>query len=269
MSIQLEYPNPILLDYELSKSKLFLEKPYSTKDEELNEYLLLIESYSSRLHFSGKYANGRADIFYKNLPPILPIEIDASLIEGTDYYNIVAEKFEKEGKHSFLEDGPELDLGFHLIDIVTNALISIDPIKDMEILNSEELSNSDIHFKPGYGFKAELLITTVKGKKIILRLQAGKADTSNNRYVEFYYGAYKIRQEYTVGYTDDPVYMIDKNGQALLDKHHEGYNYYANELKKGNFCSQSQLSQIASINSTKIVCQLKGVRQKKIFDNHS
>lgn len=242
-------------------SRVFIEKPYGTTHEEIDQMRQLLLRYSNRIHLSGKYATGRADILFPHLPEgKTPERISARIIEGTDYFNIVKEKVRSQGWHQYLIDGPELDIGFHMLDITGVASNKFGGIKDSKIATAFDLSQARPDFVPGYGIGATVLITNSEGKVIRMDIQAGKADAPNERFIDFDYGDFRIVQEYTVGEALDPVYSVSNGNKQTLAQHPSGYNYYATELSPQSFCNQTLSQQLQSLHMTDLCLDLRDQR---------
>lgn len=248
-------------------SLIFLEKPYARTADEIATYRELVKNHSNRLHFSGKYANGRADILIKHLPDNqVPDRITARLIEGGDYFNVVKLRLMEVGTHPYMIDGPELDLGFHLTDIITVAADTFGQFDSFDIISVKDASEEIDRFEPGFGFTAELVLHTKSGKCINFSLVAGKRDGQNERFVEFDYENERYRQLYTVGHASDPVQIHLKNGiiknedYKTIEEHPERYNYYARELHKNVFGSQTQEDQFRSLYITEVMIQIRAIR---------
>lgn len=246
------------------QARLFIEKPYADNQTSLDAYRELLARYSPRMHFSGKYANGRANILYSHLPKgVVPEKITGRLIEGTEYFNIVMKKLAAEGKHQYLIDGPELDIGFHLLDIIGVGSDRFGGTKAIQVNKVWDLNSTRPEFEVDYGFGAELEVQTSQGK-ILVDLQAGKADASNERFIMFDYGDFTVWQEYTVGNSKDPVCIQRGGSNRLVAQHPDGYNYYAHDLHPQVFCHQSSSQQQLSLSNTGICLDIKRTRQRLI-----
>lgn len=245
-----------------NQARLLIEKPYASTKEGLDEFGNLIQKYFDRLHLTGRYGNSRADILYPHLPERrVPSEITGRLIEGTQYFEIVKRKFNTEGNHQYLTDGPELDLGFHLMDIIGVGSQRFGGIKTIQINYVCELSQVRRDFEKHYGFGAKLVVTNSSGDSIIVDLQAGKADAPNERFIEFNYGDLIIGQEYTTGDSIDPVYILRNSSRQTVSQHPSGYNDYAQELQPSVFCHQSRTQQLLSLANTALCLDIKERRQ--------
>ena len=207
--IRLALTQKILQDPQFGNTRLFIEKPYALNHQDLELFTTLIEHYSSRLHFTEKYANGRADILYPYLPADRsPVKITGRLIEGTEYFRVIKDRIKSEGDHPYLHDGPELELGFHLLDIISVASKRFGGCEELQVREVYDLGQRIKDFEPGYGFGAILEMHTFSGNKILVDLQAGKADILTEKFIEFDYGDDVVGQEYTAGDPIDPVYEL-------------------------------------------------------------
>lgn len=244
------------------QARLFIEKPYVSTRADLDEFGNLIAVFSNRLHLSGKYANGRANILYPYLPEgKVPERVKGRLIEGTEYFEVVKRKLLADGVHQYLVDGPELDLGFHLVDIIGVGSQRFGGIERVQVNRVYDLKEERPEFEEHYGFGAELGIWNSTGTLIIVDLQAGKADGSTERFIEFDYGDFVIGQEYTPGDSIDPVYVARDGFRQTVIQHPSGYNYYAQELHPLIFCRQSQIQQMFSLYNTSVCLDIKARRQ--------
>lgn len=262
--VRLSLTEQMVSDQRFDAARFFIEKPYATTREELSSFEQLIATDGSRLHFSGKYANGRANILYPHLPEgRTPRKITARIIEGTSYFRIVKEGVEQRGKHQYLIDGPELDLGFHLLDIaLTAAFKRFGGVAGIRVIEARDLSQRRFDFERGYGSSAILEVETETGKKIVLDIQSGKADAPNDRSIDFDYGDMVIGQEYTPGDSIDPVYVVIDGEKRELNRHPSGYNYYAEELQPDVFCRQSPEQQALSLLGTRVCMDIRDRRLK-------
>lgn len=265
VDVRLDLAQEILKDPDLSEARLYIEKPYAEDLERLTAFEKLVAEYTPRMHLSGKYANVRAGILYPHLPQgRVPKRITARLIEGTEYFTIVREKLAKEGYHQYLVDGPELDMGFHLTNIVTSASERFGGISRLRITDVYDLSKANPQFEEHFGFGAELVIQTKNGDTIFVDLQAGKADAPNERFIEFDYGDMIVGQEYTVGDARDPVYVVADGVKETVSEHPKGFNYYAGELLPAVFCKQKPEQQQNSLFATRVCLELKKRRQESV-----
>lgn len=250
---------------ELRDSILFLEKPFARTCEEIAEYEELIRNFSANLHFSGKYTNGRADILYPHLPEHrVPQHITANLLEGSTYFNPVQSAVELTGRHTYLDDGPELDLGFHLLDIITTAATRFGGVKDVVTESAADLASQDEAFLPGYAFTAQLRLFTNEDAQVEIQLKAGKYDGEDNRTLTFEYPDRVVTQLYTNGTANDPVFSFAKNLSlkqvAPVDQHPPGYHYYSAELQPGRFGRQTAEQQRHSLLCNALAIELKQAR---------
>lgn len=264
--VHLSLTQRILSDDRFANARLFIEKPYASSQEDLDAFKDLIKQHSSRLHFSSKYASGRADILYRNLPLDRPPQrITCRLLEGSEYFSVVKERVKTTGDHPYLHDGPELDLGFHLLDIVAGASLRFSGIKEMRIKSVYDLGSPREEdgvkprddFEPGYGVGAELELKTKSDDIITVDLQAGKFDGEDERSVEFDYGTIAYRQEYTTGNAFDPVYVVIGGIKGTLARHDADYDYYARELSPTVFCRQTPEQQLLSIFNTEVAMEIE------------
>lgn len=261
---RLSLTRSILTNPKLAHIRLFIEKPFAGNYNELAEFEDLIVQHSDRVHLAGKYAQGRADIFFQQLPQDrLPDRITARLIEGSDYYKVVRERVEKEGTHPYIIDGPELDLGFQLLDVIGVWAQRIGEYDGFEIVSIADASQTETSIEPGYAFTGVVNLRTRSGKVIPIDIQAGKVDGSNNRSMTFHYtspGAeLNVMQEYTAGVAIDPVYV---NG-IRVTQHPSDYNYYARELQPDMFAHQNRGEQQVGIEATKISLDMKWRREEQ------
>lgn len=246
-----------------NEARVFVEKPYAGNQADLDAFGDLISRYPMRMHLSGKYANGRANILYTHLPDgVAPRNIVGRLIEGTQYFNIVKERVANEGTHPYLVDGPELDLGFHLADILAVASGKFGGIEALRIARVYDLSLERAEFEAQYGFGAVLEIKNSGHEPILVDLQAGKADAPNERFMEFDYGDSTVGQEYTVGDSIDPVYVLRDGIKRVVAKHPPGYNYYSRELHPSVFSQQSPNQQALSLFITRVCLDIKRHRSE-------
>lgn len=245
---------------------LFLEKPYARTSEEIAAFSALLDQFGDQLHFSGKYATGRADILYPQLPQgRVPRSIEATLLEGEQYYRVVTDRIARTGSHPYLDDGPELDLGFHLLDIITTAAQRFGGIKYILIDSATDLSQVREDFEPSFGFTAALTLITNSDEEVPVTLSAGKYTGDNDRRISFVYDDKTIQQQYTVGSAIDPVTEICHVGEREISKkqlaqHAAGYRYYASELSQNQFCHQDHLQQQLSLLCGELAIQIKQQR---------
>jgi hypothetical protein len=255
---------------ELTRKLFFSLRPYARTLAEIDAFEELVKDHGEQLHFSGKYAEGRADIFYDQLPPgVVPKKIVANLLEGTEYFQVVKERVKATGSHPYLDDGPELDLGFHLLDIITTASDKFGGV-DKVIVNwvTDPAESNPAHFEPGYCFRASLTLTTLQGEAVEILLAAGKYNGPNERNITFEYEGYEFTQQYTVGQATDPVSKTSHNEDGtdtteVLAEHLPGYNYYATELQPSVFGQQSSKKQQLSLLCMRLAIKLKTERLEK------
>lgn len=248
----------IFASEKLKHVTLFIEKPYGANISELQYLKELLPQYSSQLHFSGKYARGRADILYPHIPQQkLPLKIEASLIEGSGYFRYVKDRVDKFGIHPYLEDGPELDLGFHLLDIVTGICERLGDLESIQIITVKDLSEVLPDFEKDYGVYAELECVFENGKTIPVVIQAGKRDGADNRSIVLFYDEQTIIQEYTTGTADDPVFIARSGEKEEVARHDPGYNYYMRELQKDMFAKATIQHKNISLLITNVCLDIK------------
>ena len=101
---------------------------------------------------------------------------------------------------------------------------------------------------------------TFSGNKILVDLQAGKADILTEKFIEFDYGDDVVGQEYTAGDPIDPVYELKNGRKKIIAQHKHGHNYYAEDLRPAVFCKQSPYQQLISLFNTKICLEIKEKR---------
>lgn len=256
----------MLSDNRFVSAQFFIEKPYVSNRDEYQKLSTYVKIEPHRLHFSRRYTTGRADILLSALPKdVLPTRITARLIEGSEYFQSVQRKTRgNEKRQNHVDVGPEIDMGFHLIDITLNASRLFGGKSSFQLQNSQDLSSLRNGFLPGYGFQADIQIHLEGSQPIPFDIQVGKADVENERFIDFDYGDYSIKQVYTVGNAQDPVYKVlhtDPEHPILLAKHSLEHNYYAVELSSGKFCHQSHSEQDAALLTTDLTFRIK--EQKK------
>ncbi len=265
-NIRLDLTQRILWNPCFGNTRVFVEKPFASNRQDLDTFADLIKEHSSRLHFSGKYSNGRANILYPCLPEgKFPTKIKGRLIEGAEYFRVIKKREEREGGHPYLNDGPELDLGFHLLDIIGIAFQKFGGIRRLRLKKVYDLCQRREEFEPNYGFGSEMEAYTLLGDTILLDLQAGKANTLNERFIEFYYKEAVYGQEYTVGDSIDPVYRVENGEKTTIAQHETGYNYYAQELSSAVFCKQTTGQQLASLSNIGISLD---IRKRRLSLSH-
>lgn len=254
--VRLFFTQKILVDNIFDTTRLFLEKPYATNFRDIESFADLSKHYYSRLHFSRKYANGRSDILNSVLPVRSPVKITGRLIEGTEYFDVIKDKVDK-GYYQYLLDGPELDLGFHLLDVICSVFQRSSGLKKIQVKEVYDLSRQTDSFEPNYGFGAILKACLCDGSEICIDLQAGKGNVQNQRFIEFDYGDVAFRQEYTVRDSQDPVFRIESGVKSAITQHGKRYNYYAKELHPNFFCKQTHCQQLNSLFMNKICLDIK------------
>ena len=255
------YINSLLKNLKGKNYKIFIEKPYFRNLEEVSYYKKLIKTFSKHFYFSNKYCNSRANILFPNLPRNqIPTEIRGFLIEGSDYFN----KIINSNSNTYLEDGPELDLGFHLVDIITKAYYNKNFQDSIKINLAEDLLLRNKKFLKNFGFYSELKYK-YKNSEIKISLQAGKADTENKRGIIFKYKNFAIYQEYTYGSNMDPVFKVTKGKRSILSTHSKDYNYYENEIT--NIDNQTLEEQERLINVNRICIEMKNIRNRNRYTN--
>ena len=257
--VRLFFTQKILGDNIFDTTRLFIEKPYAINLQDIKSFADLLKHYSSRLHFSGKYANGRSDILNSVLPSRNPVKITGRLIEGTEYFDVIKDKIDK-GYYQYLLDGPELDLGFHLLDVICSVFQRSNGLKKIQLKEVCDLSRQTNGFEPNYGFGAILKACLYDGSEICIDLQAGKGNVPNQRFIESDYGDVTFHQEYTVRDSQDPVFRIESGAKLAIIQHGEGYNYYAKELHPKFFCKQTYRQQLDSLFMNKICLDIKTKR---------
>ena len=130
----------------------------------------------------------------------------------------------------------------------------------MQINRVYDLSQKRPEFEETYGFGAELELHNSTGDEILVDIQAGKGDCVTERYIEFDYGNYTVRQEYTVGDCIDPVYVFQAGLIRKVSSHSSGYNYYVQELQPLAFCNQDLSSQMLRVANTGVCLEMKKSR---------
>jgi predicted dehydrogenase len=263
--VKLELIKQILIEPKLRDKLVFVEKPYTRNILELNEYNQIIKMSHSRLHLSSKYRTGRAQILHQCLlkQKMFPTQINGYLIEGSKYFNLL--NINK--KHNlYFKDGPELDLGFHLLDIVM-AYMRQKSDTDFSV-KIKSNSVNDLYgvregFLPKLGFKAELIFKLTDGQVVPMSLAAGKVIGQMERHLDFDFGDNNISQTYTTTNADDPVYMISENGKELLDQHPPHYGYYAREFQRDILGKQTWQEQRDLLEVNRVCIQLKELRLKQ------
>jgi len=243
------------------RMRVFVEKPYADNLVDLDEYKKLItEDELVKFHFAGKYANGRANILYGQLPKDkLPLLMEMSLIEGSEYYQYVIDRIWKEGTHPYLEIGPELDLGFHLLDI-GSTWARTRGRSNWKLIEARELSDVNKSFGKGFGVSAKLELE-VEGYKIEVLVKAGKGDVENERFVKFRYDDGRVYiQNYSVGSASDPVFVESAGLRKELARHKDDYNYYASELRRDVFANQLIEECLGRLEVNEICLRMKEMR---------
>ena len=248
---------------------MFIEKPYTKNLSQIEEFKNLIKKYPGRLHFSGKYSYGRADNLIKILSTSdeLPLFINAVMIEGSKYFNKV---MDNQKNSLYFKDGPELDLGFHILNISATYLNSKeDKIRDILINRDTVMDLNCIrpYFLPNLGFVAEVVFTLNSGKAVPLYLQVGKADCVSNRHIDFDFKDKRIVQYFTTLDSSDPVYEVREDTRELVANHEPGYLYYSKELGPEVFCKQTPYEQEISIEINKVCMQIKDIREDACKDD--
>ncbi|MCC7289784.1 hypothetical protein IT417_00835 [bacterium] len=244
--------------------KVFIEKPYYIDEADLQVYKNLIESYGNRLYFSSKYAFSRADIFISSLVKEegLPHKFIIRMFEGHKYYGSVMEQLKIFKRHLYLQEGPELDLGFHMINIVLKFISALPDVelKSCAIESCSDLSTKFKFFNQGFGFGAKLTIHLDKNRAIPVELEVGKASCDDERYIIADYGTHQVKQLYTTSNASDPVERIKNGKSQVIATHAPDYLYYSNELLPQNFGKQSKNEQFLQLHTNKICLDLKETR---------
>jgi hypothetical protein len=267
-NVRLPLTKLFLQDERFDHTKLFLDKPYGVSIDEIRTLRDLIEQYPDRIHLSGKYAAGRGNILYKHLPlNIIPKSIDAKLIEGTPYFRIVNDRVQKEGSHPYLVDGPEWDIGFHIMSIIAEAADRFGGFSHFKLVHTADTSTHRPGFDPGYGFTAGIFLVTREGVKIPVETQVGKSKTASERFVKFNYSHrnfnYTICQYYPTGKAIDPVFVVSDNKIKEFEEHTREHDYYAAELQPELFGHQSHEKQMRLISIAEFCFKLKEARQSQ------
>ncbi len=241
--------------------RIFVEKPYADNSQDLEKYKkFVMDDGLIKFHLAGKYANGRADILYEQLPQgKLPISIEMSLIEGSEYYQYVIDRIWKQGSHPYLEVGPELDLGFHLLDIGSTWARTRGSVA-WKLIEASDLSHVDKSFGKGFGVSAKLELI-INGQIIEVALRAGKGDVENERFVKFRYDDGRVYiQNYSVGSASDPVFVESAGLRKELARHKDDYNYYASELRRDVFANQLIEECLGRLEVNEICLRMKEMR---------
>lgn len=247
---------------ELPTKRVFIEKPFANNGASLTRYKELAVSHHDRMHFAGKYAQGRAKTMLELLPNIAPSRIKASLVEGTRYFQKMSAALRKNGSHPFLEVGPELDLGFHLLDIAGAVLLKAGySLSEAEVCYETvaDLSASNASFTPGYGFSATISVAFKDGVVIPFEIMAGKAPGPHDRQFEIIYpNGVSYRQVYSTPGHEDPVY---NHLGVIVAQHPKDYQYYAQELSPTSFGKQTLTQMLIALRANEICLELKKARQ--------
>ncbi|OGC69323.1 hypothetical protein A2415_03030 [candidate division WWE3 bacterium RIFOXYC1_FULL_39_7] len=266
--VRLELLTAILSQPKLQTKKVFIEKPYTKDLSQIKEFKNLIKKYPGRLHFSGKYSYGRADNLIQILSKTddLPLFINAVMIEGSKYFNKV---MDNQNTDLYFKDGPELDLGFHILNISAMYLNSKeDKIRTILINKNTVMDLNCIrpYFLPNLGFVAEVVFTLNSRRTVPLYLQVGKADCISNRHIDFDFKDKRIVQYFTTLDASDPVYEVREDTRELLAKHKPGYLYYSKELSPEAFCKQTTYEQEIDMEINRICMQIKDIREGSCKD---
>jgi hypothetical protein len=261
--IRLTILKKILSEPRLNLKKIYLEKPFTRSLLELEEYFELIKENSSRLHFAGKYAYGRADLLIQKLLDYsdFPIFINATMIEGTKYFSKITGNIEE---NLYVKDGPELDIGFHMLNIVS-LYIQSKKVKIVDIKVNEnsvkDLSAIRPYFLKKFGFAAEVTFLLDNQIQIPVFLSVGKADCVSERHIDFDFQDKRVVQHYTVTNAKDPVFVIEEDTATFIGEHPIDYLYYSRELSPSLFCKQSKQEQINSIDINRVCLEIKHRRE--------
>lgn len=267
--IRLNYLKEIIDTPKLDGKKIFIEKPFAKTLEVLDEYKKIISDHYKRLHFASKYAIGRADILLEQLINYdeYPLFINAVMIEGTKYFENINTKNED---NPFVKDGPELDIGFHLLNIVAAYFTKKHGNLEEILINKDTVTdfhNIRPHFIPNFGFMAEVSFVLKDGNSIPMYLQVGKADCTNDRHLDFEYKERVISQEYTTLSAMDPVFITSEDNKNLVNVHDKDYLYYSKELHPDIFCKQSKEEQQLMLDITRICLEIKKLRMSRGIHN--
>ncbi len=241
--------------------RIFWEKPFIDSPGEISEIQRLIRDYPNRIHLTSKYALSRADILYPYLPKgEIPEKITAVLLEGSPYFLAL----ESRRKPNFMRIGPEADLGFHLLDIISTVCRTcVSPITEIRFTTSDvqELEGIIPKFLPHMGFQAKITLHLENEKSIPVFLQAGKFDGDTLRYIQIdYKNNLTFRQEYTYPIAIDPVTKTENNQSVELARHKERHHYYGLELTDELFTHQLPAEQFARLYLNEICLKLKAAR---------
>lgn len=243
---------------------IFWEKPFISDMSHVSEIQGLLRTYSDRIHLSGKYGSGRSDILYPHLPENqAPVKIEAALIEGTTYFQSVAKKIQSGNTAHFVQLGPELDLGFHLLDIVSTACSTrISPIKNLRFTENDviDLSKTRDNFLPNMGFSAHITVELENGQTFPLDISAGKAEGPTERKITFIYPDFSVFQEFTTPTGEDPVLKTGSGQTIELERHSPDYDYYSGELTPQKFARQTLTDQLNRVFLNQICLQLRSTR---------
>lgn len=246
---------------------IFWEKPYFSDISDYPAILHLINKYPHRIHLSGQYSFSRADILYPQLPiGRIPVRVVANLLEGSPYFDSVSSYQPGLSSHHFVHDGPELDLGFHLLDVVaTFCRLRVSPVRKIHITPSSVSDLSLIHtdWQPGHGFTAGLIIELEDGRSFPMELTAGKFSGVTHRRLEFIYPEFSISQDFTSPDSSDPVFQSAPGiPRRQLDSHPAGYNYYSREISPSVFLHQTHQNQLTKILLHTVCLDIRNARTK-------
>jgi hypothetical protein len=243
---------------------IFWEKPFISDISHLGEIQELLRTYSDRIHLSGKYGSARSDILYPHLPEAeIPEKVEAALIEGTTYFQTIAGKIQSGNSAHFVQLGPELDLGFHILDIVSTACKTrISPVKNFRFTENDisDLSKTKSNFLPNMGFTAHITVELENARTFPLNISAGKAEGPTERKIHFTYPEFSIFQEFTTPTGEDPVLKTGSGQTIELERHSPDYDYYSGELSPQKFARQTLTDQLNHVFLNQICLQLRAAR---------
>jgi hypothetical protein len=243
---------------------IFWEKPYITDPSHITGIQELLRAYSDRIHLSGKYGSGRSDILYTHLPEgEIPEKVEATLIEGTSYFKKVVSKIQPGNTAHFVQLGPELDFGFHILDIVSTACKTrFSPVRNFRFTENDvsDLSRTNNNFLPKMGFSAQITVELENGRTFPLSLTAGKAEGPTDRKIHFVYPEFSVFQEFTTPTGEDPVLKTGSGQTIELERHSPDYDYYSSELSPLKFAHQLLPDQLNRVFLNQICLQLRSSR---------
>lgn len=254
-----------LKEQAFSDSVLFIEKPFGRIHEEIEAMRHLDREYPGRLHFSEKYTH-RADDFVNKASGavFVPDKIEAKMIEGGHYYDVVKNR----RNHPYRKDGPELDLGIHILGIISAIAEKLGGFEGFEVVSASDpatdASQPKDQYDKGFVCTANLTLKVKNGKSIPVSLAVGKAKGRTERYINLnYQGAIELKQQFSEQGAHDPVSLslLGNLARMSLRSDAENFQYYLQELEgELGQHTPSEQSRILDVNDTCIT--IKELREK-------